>query len=135
MALKSLILWYYVLLQKCSISDSELDNLLSLINTDIAVHKAIIAADKSNAIMEKSYKEPRFVFVKKTPNTKSRNISLGTDGINELPDIRTEIEALESNLKRLEYEAKRKEDLYRVEIDSLAASVPGAVCIQPTSLR
>ena len=103
---------------------------------DIAVHKAIIAADKSNAIMEKSFKEPRFVYVKKTSNKKSGNVTLpGTEGVNEMPNIKTEIEVLESNLKRLEYEAERKEDYYRKELDSLAATVLGAVCIQPTSLR
>ena len=121
--------------QKASISETELDNLLSLINMDIAVHKAIIAGHKSNTIMATKFREPRFVFVKKTPNKKSSNIPTGTDGIGDAPNINTEIEALESNLKRLEYESRRKEDYYKKELDSFAATVPGAICIQPTSLH
>lgn len=121
--------------KKSSIDNAELDNLLSLINMDIAVHKAIIAGHKSNAIMETSFKEPRLVYVKKTLNKKSSNIPSGAEGMGETPNIKTEIEALETNLRRLEYEGKRKDDFYRKELDSLAATVPGAICIQPTSLR
>lgn len=120
--------------KKSSVSDTELDSLLSLINMDIAVHKAVIAGHKSNTIMETSFREPRLVYVNKTSNKKSGNISSGTEGV-ETPNVKTELEALESNLKRLEYEGNRKEDYYRKELDSLAATVPGAICIQPTSLR
>ena len=102
---------------------------------DIAVHKAIIAGHKSNTIMATRFREPRLAFVKKTPNKKSSNIPSGTEAVGDIPNINTEIEALESNLKRLEYESKRKEDHYKKVLDSLAATVPGAICIQPTSLR
>ena len=121
--------------QKSSISETELDNLLSLINMDIAVHKAIIAGHKSNTIMATKFREPRFVFVKKTPNRKTSNIQTGAEAVGDTPTINTEIAALESNLKRLEYESRRKEENYRKELDSFAATVPGAICIQPTLLR
>lgn len=93
--------------KKSSISDEELDSLLLLINMDIAVHKAIIAGHKSNTIMATRFREPRLAFVKKTPNKKSSNIPSGTEAVGDIPNINTEIEALESNLKRLEYESNK----------------------------
>lgn len=50
-------------------------------------------------------------------------------------DIEQELAKMEQQLERIELETLRKQGHFKTQLESLASSVPEAICIQPMSCR
>ncbi|XP_063430034.1 tubulin epsilon and delta complex protein 1-like [Mytilus trossulus] len=126
--------------KRSSISERELDNLLSSINTEISLQRANLALDSTEDIL-RNQKETRFLLTKnnskKLSNLSSHISSHVTPQEQSVPavDIEHELALMERQLERIELETNRKREKYRGQLENLASTVPEAICIQPMSCR
>ncbi|KAL4238688.1 hypothetical protein ACF0H5_003395 [Mactra antiquata] len=113
---------------------------------DIAIQSEIelIRQNMKKSIMENDsntlssvYQNSRLVFIKpekrKTHTVQIPELTNVED--DNLIDIKDEMNNLMDHITRLENEITRKERFYKTTLDELAAKIPDAICIQPSSLK
>lgn len=131
------------LFQRSSVTEQELDNLLTSINMEISLQRANLALDSTERVL-RSYKEPRLAYVSTKGSKKVSNLQVSTRGVPSrdpsgdgvVPtDICSEISVLEAQLKKLEVESSKKQCHYRHDLDAIASSIPDSICIQPKGYR
>jgi len=147
------IIFHLYLLQRSTITEQELDNLLASINMEITLQRANLALDSTESMIH-TYKSPTLSYVRNTTsNTSSKKLSnlqastnrvpvLGAagisgqgDGPDTVGDLRSEILTLESRLKQLELQSDKQKSRYHLELDAFAGSIPDTICIQPKGCR
>lgn len=126
--------------KRTTVSEQELDNLLSSINMEISLQTANLALNSTEDIL-RNRKETQFSFVKnnskKLSNLSGHVTSHVTPQQQTQParDIEQELIMMERQLERIELETKRKREHFRGQLEGLASNIPEAICIQPKSCR
>ncbi|XP_069116586.1 tubulin epsilon and delta complex protein 1-like [Argopecten irradians] len=127
--------------KRSTITEQELDNLLTSINMEISLQRANLALDNTEQVL-KTYKDPELFYQRNTTSKKVSNIQVSArersgqgDSADTTTDIRSEIAVLEAQLKRLELETQRKRSHYCSDLDVIASSIPDSICIQPKGYR
>ncbi|XP_060079230.1 tubulin epsilon and delta complex protein 1-like [Ylistrum balloti] len=128
-----------------TVTEQELDHLLTSINMEISLQRANLALDNTEQML-RTYKDPGLFYLRNTTSSSKKVSNLQVsghpndrsghgDGPDSPTDIRSEIAVLEVQLKRLELETKRKQSHYCCDLDAIANSIPDSVCIQPKGYR
>ncbi|XP_033734862.1 tubulin epsilon and delta complex protein 1-like [Pecten maximus] len=129
--------------KRSTVTEQELDNLLTSINMEISLQRANLALDNTEQMLQ-TYKDPGLFYQRNTTNSSKKVSNLQVSarersGQGDSPDpptdIRSEIAVLEAQLKRLELETQRKRSHYCSDLDAIASCIPDSICIQPKGYR
>ena len=121
-------------------SEDELDELLQTLELELSVQRAnMVSGSRPKQQYRQSPQgdEPRFIYEPKNPTARP-SLPPGVSSpsqLNTVPHVQQEIDSLQELVEDLENDLERKQDRFKLQMQTLANRFTDVVCIPPMAMK
>ena len=123
-------------------SEVELDELLHTLELELSIQRANMVSGSRPRLQPRRqrhqwHREPRFIYEPKKPAV-CTSLPPGLSSPSQIdgaPDVQREIDSLQGLVEDLEKDLDRKQDHFKLQMQTLASRFTDVVCIPPMAMK